>query len=192
DQDNPELGDGAVGVSYERRCVNNDNPAIWRGDSRGGPLTDWVVWVPPGDPSTWGEYSWASLGLDRPVVRTSPPAGTETLVNFDTWAWVEGGIAPAERFISSGPLTVRMWAEPETVEIDWGDGNVTDCPGGGSPDDPCLHRYARASESYTITARVTWRGGFQVIGVGGENFALNTQEGSTTLRVTEAQAVVIR
>lgn len=187
-----DIPPGTPGHSWERRCVSNTDESLYSIDVD----QDWLVWVLPGDPATWGEFSFGTLGIEEPRVVTSPSSGAGTLVNFDTWAWIEGGtVAPQNLTITAGPVAVNLWAQPQSIVVDWGDGSSGACPGGGAANQPvCTHQYLRASEAYTISIIVTWTGGFDVsiggVGVGGRAFAPEPYVGTTQIRVAESQAVV--
>ncbi len=135
----------------------------------------------PIDPRVLAEQAIASMALRAPVLRTAPPAGSDSaVVGLPVWMWTETGeqlTGPIQQTASAGGVTVVAVAEVSQVAWDMGDGTTVVCgsgtpyrPGatGSSPD--CGHVYAQASRRHvpdgagwpitaTSTWTITWSGG---------------------------------
>ena len=128
-------------------------------------------------------------------IQTDPSALEESLVGIDTWFWVEGVPEGGVSASASVPgINVVATATPGAVRIDFGDGTVDECTGGGTEytaggTSDCTHEY-QVADTYTITATVLWTGSYTVNGQG--PFPITTavpRTDSFVLPVNEAQAI---
>lgn len=166
------------------------------------------VWIPAGqqaEPSLTPEQvammAKNRLRLPAPSIAVNP-AG-EQLVHLPTWLWLRDGWRTTSASASVPGITVTAVAEPATATWSTGDGSVVQCSGPGtaftaghdpkaaSPD--CGHTYRRSStrlpsEAYTATVTVQWNVHWSGAGQSGAFPGLTTTA-STTLRVTESQAL---
>lgn len=143
-----------------------------------------------------------------PALHTSPPMSVYTLVNFETWFWVEPAEwQPLEGDATAGAVTVTVTATPRELVVDPGDGSgELSCSDGGTPydmDQPaegqrsdCVHVYEESSwespderthGTATIVYDITWSGG----GIGGNLGTITPDPVPFSIQVAEAQAVNI-
>lgn len=142
--------------------------------------------------------------LPAPDVRTSPPVGSDQLVNLPTWMWVEEW-SPRTASASEGGLTVTVTATPRVVVWRMGDGSEVVC-GQGSAWNPalreeqqssdCTHTYQRSSAhqpglAYFASATLVWDATWTASN--GESGSLGSASRTSEfrMRVAEGQAVVI-
>lgn len=145
--------------------------------------------------------------LARPVPQFSPE-GT-TLVNFDTWLWVEGDIRteanPISESMSVPGQSVNASAWVSGVEWDMGDGETKHCPvttDQDSAERDCSYQYERSSaghghdgETFEGSAAVVWtvtyEGNFGSTPISDDgNLSVGFEE-PFEIRVAESQAVVV-
>lgn len=147
------------------------------------------------------------LPLPNPDVATNPDAGNDQLVGVPTWLWVKNW-QPLSVTAAVPGTTAELVATPRSMRYEMGDGEAPlVCPGAGtaydsslSADDQssdCTYTYERSSarqpgNTYTVTATVTW--GLSWTSTTGQSGTLPDLERSSTfsLRVAEAQALVVR
>lgn len=114
------------------------------------------------------------LGLPSPTVHTAP--ANRTLVNLDTWFWVDGvdGGERTSPVVSVPGMAVVATARATTVQVDPGDGSGGfTCAVDGMPYSPsqvtappCAHTYRRSAVGYQGAATVVWSGTYTVNGAG--------------------------
>lgn len=166
-----------------------------------------VFWSDEEEPPTLTEQAQTAVGMLQfatPTVGVSPE--TRTLVNLDTWFWLDG----VQGEVSASAFTLTVTARLKSVTVDPGDG------GGSFVCDPvpttaaaaetsCTHEYRRASvrgttsvagkPAYqaTVTSlyELTYTNGGQVLDdIPGAQATINGAPGTTAVRVDEAQTVV--
>ncbi|MGH9209973.1 MAG: hypothetical protein ACRD2C_04755 [Acidimicrobiales bacterium] len=166
--------------------------------------------VPALEPEELVEEALAHMPIGSPTIQTSPGDGNPTLVGIDTWLMIdEGSWAYGERTDSQGPISVRVWAEPDDdgeVLWDTGEGTKTCIGSGRDPEGSCFWPYNRSSAgqpgvdgagrpSYAVTASVSYTGGYEVtafgIPVGGDSDLGDISRTSAPyfLAVDEAQSL---
>jgi len=142
--------------------------------------------IPALDPADLVEQALANMPVGTPRIVTSPGEGIPSMVGFETWLMIdEGSFTRGSRTDTQGPISVTVWAEPDrNGEVIWdtGDGRET-CIGSGRPEGSCSHTYNASSfgqpavdddlrPAYSVTASVTYTGGYSVsafgIPVGGD------------------------
>lgn len=148
--------------------------------------------------------------LPSPVARFNPPDET-TIVNFDTWLWVEN--APPTGRIDFPAMEVpdqrvTSWATFEEVRWDMGDGSpdatftcplTTDAESAQQAD--CIYRYPRSSAgeggddrfhgTVSIVWQVEWESESSIAGDASDSFE-ELRESEFSIAVAEGQAVVVR
>lgn len=93
--------------------------------------------VPPVPVEVLRDLARARIIIDDPTIETNPPFTDRfTVVNIETWLWVDQGYWDTDYSDSesAGIVTVDVWAEPVRVSWDFDDpdGTTTTCP----DDDP--------------------------------------------------------
>lgn len=200
-------GDGTYDVFVD--CIRDGRTGI--------PDTEQFAWdvleiyesVPALAPEELVEEALANMPVGSPDIVTSPGEGDPSLVGIDTWLMIdEASWTRGERTDTQGPISVTVWAEPDSngqVLWDTGEGSVS-CTGSGQPGGSCGYTYQRSSAgqgsadgagrpAYSITASVSYTGGYAVsvfgIGVGGDPNLGNISRTSEPyfLAVDEAQAL---
>lgn len=141
--------------------------------------------------------------LGPPEPRFNPPGGT-TIVNFDTWMWVENVPGTGRQ----GPwvmddvpgILVTAWASLDEVEWDMGDGHTEPCPittDEASAERDCSYAYQQSSAGesggeYHGTVSVLWQVEWEATIYGNdiENTIDAPRENDFSLAVAEGQAIV--
>lgn len=190
------------GAWYFYRC--QDRQAF--GGTRVG-----TVFVPTGQPAVPPAVlaREASKFVDAPApgIQLNPPAGSDHLVNLESWLWVDPSTWGQRSATASVPNeSATVVATPVEVTWNMGDGNTVTCRGPGVPYNParppdsqhttCSHTYRRSSagqpgERYTVTATTTWALRWTATGVVTASGTLPPllRTSTTSLRVAEAQAI---
>jgi len=178
----------------------------------------------PGDPSAPGSTAPAPaqpavtpevlarqaaryLPLPAPIIRTSPAAELDQLVNLPMWMWLDPASWGRRTATAAVPgLAVTVVATPTTVTWKPSDGTVRVCHGPGAAYDPtrgpaaqhtdCSHTYRRSSLGqpagrYLMTATTTWAIRWTASGAISTSGSLPPLERSaqTRLRVVEAETL---
>lgn len=194
------------GAWYSVTCV----------EAGGGVQVTQTVWItssapapsPVVDPRTVALRAEQSLQLPRPTLFSSP-TGT-TVVNLDTWLWIDPSIwHPYSLTASAGPVSATVTARPVGVVWSTGDGQILECNGPGQVFDPsgpsesgCTHRYVHTSlgqsspsgaadaASFPVTASLWWTVSWTSVGVtGGGVLPSLITTGSMPLRVEQVESV---
>jgi hypothetical protein len=165
-----------------------------------GPVAvDGAFVIPEGglvDPAALAAEALSSIGIQGPVVRTSP-GSDDLVVNVPTWLWVDPGWwKPYEATAAAGRVTATVTARPTSILWSTGDGSAIRCdagrpwrPGLAEAATDCSHTYRRAAGgldlSATVVLEVTWTSN---IGPGGSLPAISR---TSTVEVTvgEIQAI---
>lgn len=159
------------------------------------------------EPPSLAEQAQTAIGqidLGIPDVGISPQ--NRTLVNLDTWFWVDGVQAEAQGSSAFGLVAIAL--DP-TLTVDPGDGSgVKTCPLVTSADEArnsCTHTYRRASNrgsasvggrpAYDVDVQVVYRlefrlNGTLVDGINGAPPTLSAGAADAALRVDEIQSRV--
>jgi hypothetical protein len=196
------------------RWVPSDDPAKWGTCSFGGlnGVTIRICFYDPnaGTPSAPPAPTASEIASDistrvlpLPGVHTSPPVGSDQLVNLPTWLWVDNW-RPQSTTASEAGLSVTVTAIPRSVTWRMGLGDPVVCQGGvrwnpilreEQQSSPCTFTYTRSSfdqpdlrysGSATMTWDVTW------MATNGESGSLGQSNRTTAfaMRVAEGQAVI--
>ena len=133
-------------------------------------VVNYGIWVRNATPSpaVVARTLFASLGLARPQIHTSPDASHHLLVSLPTWLWIDG--KTADQSVTRNGITVTAHL---TVAWSTDEGSVS-CTTAGTPyvsgsSDPraaspdCGHTFVSGG-GHAITARVNWAGSFSVNG----------------------------
>ena len=177
-------GDGTYDVFYD--CIEDGHDGIPGETQFFWDVLQIYEGVPALDPVDLVEEALANMPVGTPRIVTSPGEGIPAIVGFETWLMIdEGSFTRGSRTDTQGPISVTVWAEPDrSGEVIWdtGEGHVT-CIGSGRPEGSCSHTYnassfgqpavdARERPAYSVTASVTYTGGYSVsafgIPVGGD------------------------
>lgn len=192
------------GAWYRYVCQNPDSTS--RATLRWLPERPGFPEAPDIDPEELARQALASARIPSPGIGMSPDPGRGSVVNVETWLWMDGGAwAPVSATTSAGPVSVTATATPEEVVWDMGNGDAVSCAGPGTPyeaDRPdaeqqpsCSYTYRRGSagapgSAFTVTATVTWRVTWAATGApGGGGLGTVSSSSSTQVRVGEIQAV---
>ncbi|MET0931879.1 MAG: hypothetical protein ABWX74_20360 [Aeromicrobium sp.] len=167
-----------------------------------------IFWSDEEEPPTLLEQAQTAIGqivLPTPTINTSPT--TRTLVNLDTWVWIDGA---QQRATGSSAFGLVAIATFRGMTVDPGDGTgpfpcpyVTDS---ASAERDCAHTYTRASvrgsqsvdgrPAYGITVNTTYDLTFEVDGapvtIDGAPLTLDGPPAQAALRVDEVQSIVKR
>lgn len=169
-----------------------------------------TYWSDDGEPPTPSlqEQAQTALGqivLDPGTLTTSPDG--RTLVNLDTWYWLEGAAAQAQ---GSSAFGLVATAVATTLSVDPGDGaGAFECPlvtTSAAAERSCTYVYRRASNrgsaqwegrpAYAASASVVYELSFAINGtpvtIPGVPATLTSPPATTPVRVDEVQAVVER
>jgi hypothetical protein len=198
---------GVAGAWYDEQC-GVGTAGGFPGTGDGG-----VAWIPnanagvaPADPAVLAAQARNELTLPSPVVRSSPAANVEQLVDLPVWLWIAPETwAPRSATAAVPGVAVTATATPMAVTWQLGDGSTVHCngpgtpyPGGGNPaagSPTCGHVFTRSSAglpggvftgSVTVSWQVTWAGAGQAGVV--PALAATTP---TAFRVAESQALVV-
>lgn len=142
--------------------------------------------------------------LGPPEPQFSPPGGT-TIVNFDTWLWVDNVPADGQRGPWSisvpGPISVEASASLSEVVWDMGDGNTVTCPittDEASAERDCSYAYEQSSagepgDEFQGSVSVVWTVDWDatVMGQQVSNTIEAPREAEFSIAVAEGQAVVV-
>ncbi|AYY12113.1 hypothetical protein EF847_04710 [Actinobacteria bacterium YIM 96077] len=166
----------------------------------------WWDWHTPDEPSLPDE-AWQAYGrLEFPEFTLKFSPIDRSLVDVDTWYWVDGPSAdPIEGTSAAGMVAI---ATPRHIEVDPGDGSgVMTCEWTVEESDACAHVYSRASTNgsvesadgepaYEGRARLVYDIHFEFEGSSIELPGLpdefTTDWESTAIPVAESQSVVVR
>ena len=170
-----------------------------------------AIFVPAGapavPPAVLAQEASRFLAAPAPGIQLNPPAGTDHLVNLESWLWVDASTWGRRSATASVPNeSASVVATPVSVTWIMGDGSRVVCRGPGTPYDPnrspdsqhtdCSHTYRRSSasqpgERYTVSATSTWALTWTATGlvVASGTLPPLLRTSTTTLRVAEAQTV---
>jgi hypothetical protein len=170
-----------------------------------------TVFVPTGQPAVppavLAQQASRFVAAPAPGIQLNPPAGSDHLVNLESWLWVDPSTWGQRSATASVPNeSAAVVATPLSVTWNMGDGNTVTCRGPGVPYNParppdsqhttCSHTYRRSSagqpgERYTVTATTTWALRWTATGVVTASGTLPPllRTSTTSLRVAEAQAI---
>jgi hypothetical protein len=154
------------------------------------------------------EEARRQLQLPEPEIRTSPPAGTDSVVGVPVYLWLPPEAWQAEEATAEIPgVVVTVRAVPDRTIWDMGNGDQVVCLGPGEAWDPslpedaqpatCRYSYRATSagqpgERFTVTATVYWKASWSVAGApGGGDLGEIARSSSTTTRVAQIQTVNI-
>jgi hypothetical protein len=175
-----------------------------------GGVRSGTVFVPAGQPAVppavLAQEASKFVAAPAPGIQLNPPAGSDHLVNLESWLWVDPSTwGPRSATASVPNESATATAVPVTVTWTMGDGSQVVCRGPGTPyteGDParpsptCGHTYLRSSARqaglrYPVTATTTWRITWTATGVVSASGTLAPllRTSTTTLRVAEAQTV---
>lgn len=170
-----------------------------------------LTWVPAGrpavPPAVLAQEAARFVAAPAPSIQLNPPAGSDHLVNLESWLWVDPSTwGPRSATASVPNESATVVATPVSVTWAMGDGAKVTCRGPGVPYDPnrapegqrtnCAHTYKRSSagqpgQRYAVSATTTWSLRWTATGVvtASGTLAPLLRTSTTTLRVAEAQAI---
>jgi hypothetical protein len=170
-----------------------------------------TVFVPTGQPAVppavLAQEAARFVAAPAPSIQLNPPAGSDHLVNLESWLWIDPSTWGRRSATASVPNeTATVVATPVSVTWTMGDGAKVTCRGPGVPYDPnrppegqrtnCSHTYKRSSagqpgQRYAVSATTTWSLSWTATGVvtASGTLAPLLRTTTTTLRVAEAQAI---
>ena len=170
-----------------------------------------LTWVPAGrpavPPAVLAQEAARLVAAPAPSIQLNPPAGSDHLVNLESWLWVDPSTwGPRSATASVPNESATVVATPVSVTWTMGDGAKVTCRGPGVPYDPnrppegqrtnCSHTYKRSSagqpgQRYAVSATTTWSLSWTATGVVTASGTLPPllRTTTTTLRVAEAQAI---
>lgn len=176
-----------------------------------GGVRSGTVFVPAGQPAVppavLAQEASKFVAAPAPGIQLNPPAGSDHLVNLESWLWVDPSTWGQRSATASVPNeSATVVATPVEVTWNMGDGNTVTCRGPGVPYNParppdsqhttCSHTYRRSSagqpgERYTVTATTRWALRWTATGVVTASGTLPPllRTSTTSLRVAEAQAI---
>jgi hypothetical protein len=170
-----------------------------------------AAFVPAGQPAVppavLAQEASRFVPAPAPAIQLNPPAGSDHLVNLESWLWVDPATWGQRSATASVPNeSATVVATPLSVTWSMGDGTKVICRGPGVPYNPtrppdgqhttCSHTYRRSSagqpgERYTVSATTTWALRWTASGVvtAAGTLAPLLRTSTTTVRVAEAQAI---
>lgn len=172
----------------------------------GAVAVDGFFLIPEGglvDPAALAADALASIGIEAPVIRTSPSADGRLYVQIPTWLWLDQTWwQPYQATASAGRVTSTVNAQPVSTAWSMGDGGSVRCSGPGTAwraglaDEAtdCRHTYRHSSAAQpedmfaleaTVTLEVTWTSN---TGAGGTLPAIS-RTSSLDVEVGEIQAI---
>lgn len=163
-----------------------------------------IVWLPARpDPATLAVGAFDVERIPLPDINLNPPAGSDQVVNVESWMWVDDW-APVSATASAGGVSVTVTAAPQYVTWDMGDGGTVRCDGPGRRYDEsraadeqstdCSYVYRRSSagepeDQYRIVATSYWHVTWAASNGASGDFGLVGRTSSRSVRVAEIQAV---
>ena len=181
-----------------------DGPGTWYWktcEDENGMMSAVTVWAPERpDPQVVASKALHYAELADPAIGMSPPPGQGAVVNVPVWLWVKSDAwAPTAATATIDGLTVLTTANPERVVWRLSNGDEVTCEGPGVPYDParpeaeqhsdCTYLFEEAG-TFTVTATVEWRARWTVaVGAGGGDLGVVRRSSSTTIQVSEIQAL---
>lgn len=172
----------------------------------GAVAVDGFFLIPEGglvDPAALAADALASIGIEAPVIRTSPSADGRLYVQIPTWLWLDQTWwQPYQATASAGRVTSTVNAQPVSTAWSMGDGGSVRCSGPGTAwraglaDEAtdCRHTYRHSSAAQpedmfaleaTVMLEVTWTSN---TGAGGTLPAIS-RTSSLDVEVGEIQAI---
>jgi hypothetical protein len=170
-----------------------------------------TVFVPAGQPmvppAVLAQQASRFVPAPPPAIELNPPAGSDHLVNLESWLWIDPSTWGRRSATASVPNeSATVVATPLSVTWSMGDGTKVICRGPGVPYNParppdsqhttCSHTYRRSSagqpgERYAVSATTTWALSWTATGVVSSSGSLPPLQrtSTTTVRVAEAQAL---
>lgn len=158
---------------------------------------------PPGDPLVLAEHVLESAPIPLPGIGMNPPPERDQLVRLPVLLWMSPTTwAPVSTTASAGGVTVSVKAVPQRVTWDMGNGDTIVC-GPGTAYDPglpnastsdCSYAYPQSSDlqpdrRFKVTATSEWAASWTSTSGSRGDLGIVTRTSSTSLRVTEAQAL---
>lgn len=181
-----------------------DGPGTWYWktcEDANGMMTGETAWAPERpDPVVVARKALRYTELGNPTIGMSPAPRQGAVVNVPVWLWVKPDAwEPTAATATIDGLSVQTTATPERVVWRLGTGDELTCEGPGTPYDPtrpeaeqhsdCTHLFDQPG-TYTVTATVEWRARWSVVGgAGGGDLGLVRRSSSTTIDVSEIQAL---
>lgn len=190
---NPAQEPADEGAYYLVECSDGYRDVIWIRGSLGPRIT----------PEQLAQQAYALIPIRPPKVLTAPPRGDAGLVGLAQWFY----LAKSEWVAKSKRLRVgAVWAEatatPSKMTVMTGDGETITCDGPGTAYDrakradqqrsTCSYRYPHPARAYQVTVRVTWSGSWRGSGGTGGVLSPITRSVTFSVRIAEAQALVMK
>jgi hypothetical protein len=159
--------------------------------------------TPPVDPEVLRDRARARINISDPAIGSNPPYGQRpTVVHFETWLWTEDPWEVKHESESAGFVRVDVWARPDNITWEFGDGGSTVCPGPGIAWIPaadaagtyCSYTFKHSTaglpgSATSGSATVTWIFSWAINGVGQGDFGSFNAATSFSIQVAEIQAV---
>ena len=129
-----------------------------------------TVWVPAGGqpptppvpPTVLRDAALQAMKLPEPTFDWNPKAnGGSSVVNLDTWFWLDDNIDNGNVTASAGGNTATVTADRQSVSFSAPTAGAVDCADGGTPWSPdaksdCVLYYREASDGTPTTAAAHW------------------------------------
>jgi hypothetical protein len=159
--------------------------------------------TPPVDPEVLRDRARARINISDPAIGSNPPYGQRpTVVHFETWLWTEDPWEVKHESESAGFVRVDVWARPDNITWEFGDGGSTVCPGPGIAWIPaadaagtyCSYTFKHSTaglpgSATSGSATVTWIFSWAINGVDQGDFGSFNAATSFSIQVAEIQAV---
>ncbi len=153
--------------------------------------------IPPIPPEVLLEAATDALTIPEPEFVWSPQLvdGQGTLVNLDTWFWLDDYPTEGTVTASAGPSTVTVDLTLDDVQYSSAEAGSVTCADGGSPwqegaSSDCRLVFPRASDATTVAANAAWSGTWSYNGVPQGAIDPVSADWETSFPVREAGAVV--
>jgi hypothetical protein len=129
-----------------------------------------TMWVPAGQqpptppvpPTVLRDAALKVMTLPEPTFDWNPKAnGGESVVNLDTWFWLDDNVASGDVTATAGGNSVTVTAQRESVTFSAPTAGAVDCADGGTAWAPgahsdCVLYYRQASSGTPTTAHAHW------------------------------------
>ncbi len=155
--------------------------------------------VPPVPPEVLLQAAQDAMTLPEPTFDWNPKiaGGGASLVNLDTWFWVDGS-HPSSGTVSAsaGGNTVQVTADLDGVEFAAPTAGAVTCPDGGSPWSPstatsdCTLTFTRADSATPVSATSVWSLGWSFNGAPQGQLEAMSASAQGQVPVRESQALV--
>lgn len=159
--------------------------------------------TPPVDPEVLRDAAAARIRIDPPTIGTNPPFNERpALVQLETWLWTTDPWEVKHDFEEAGFIRVDVFARPDSILWQFGDGGSKLCTGPGIPWSEathdggtyCSHTFTSSTaglpgSATSGSATISWIFSWAINGADQGDFGTVTATTPFSIQVGEIQAV---